>query len=240
MKKPLLLVVFSLLAYVVLAQPTKVMLVTGGHSFDSLQFFQLFDRMTELEYEHFAQPEANNKIANGIADDFDVLVFYDMWNNISAEQKAAYIRLTKQGKPFLFLHHSLVSYQNWPAFEEIIGGRYIEQNKNIPDDEWSEYEHDVWVYCTVENYTPVTAGFRELRFFDEVYDNIRISDNVKPLLRTRHPKSADFVAWENRFNASTIIYIQAGHDKRTYETEEYQRLLLQAIQYLKNSDKSKL
>lgn len=232
MKKSLLLFVFSLFACIVLAQPIKVMLVTGGHSYDTLQFFHLFDRMSEIEYEHFAQPDANNKIASGLAEDFDVLVFYDMWNTITPEQKAAYIRLSKQGKPFLFLHHALASYQNWSTFEELLGGRYVEQNDRIPEDEWSEYEHDVWVYCTVENYTPVTTGFREMRFFDEVYSNIRISENVKPLLRTRHPKSTDFVAWENKFNASTIIYMQAGHDKRTYENEDYQKLLSQTIQYL--------
>ena len=237
MKKPLLLVVFSLFVSVVLAQPIKVMLVTGGHGYDTLQFFQMFDQMQEVEYDHFAQPDANKAIANGVADDFDVLVFYDMWNTITRDQKAAYIRLTKQGKPFLFLHHALASYQNWPKFEEIIGGRYVQENKKNPEDERSEYEHDMWVYCTIENYTPVTAGFRELRFFDEVYDNIRISDNVKPLLRTRHPKSADYVAWENRFNASTIVYIQTGHDKRTYETEDYRKLLFQAIQYLNTFNK---
>lgn len=237
MKRILLFFAVSVFIGAAQAQPVKVMLVTGGHEFDTLQFFQLFDEMTEIEYEHFAQPDANNAIANGRAEDFDVLVFYDMWKNISPDEKAAYLKLTKDGKPFLFLHHALASYKSWPAFESIIGGRYVEESKDTPEDEWSEYEHDVWVYCSVENYTPVTAGFRELRFFDEVYGNIRINDNVKPLLRTRHPKSADFVAWENRFNASTIVYIQPGHDKRTYESEDYQKLLLQAIQYLNTSNK---
>ncbi|MDX8340491.1 ThuA domain-containing protein [Draconibacterium sp. IB214405] len=236
MKKLLLFFLFSTIISLTHAQPIKVMLVTGGHSYDTVEFFNLFDQMSEIEYEHFAQPEANNKIASGLGSEFDVLVFYDMWDDISSDEKAAYLRLTKQGKPFLFLHHALASYQKWPAFEQLIGGRYVEENDNIPEDEWSEYEHDVWVYCSIENYTPVTAGFRELRFFDEVYDNIRISDEVKPLLRTRHPKSAEYVAWENHYNASTIVYIQPGHDKRTYENEDYRKLLLQAIQYLNTSN----
>ena len=237
MKKLMLFFLFSSFISVICAQPIKIMLVTGGHSFDTVQFFQLFDQMDEVEYEHFAQPEANKAIADGRGEDFDVMVFYDMWDEISSDEKAAYLKLTKQGKPFLFLHHALVSYQQWPAFEDIIGGRYIEENKNIPEDEWSEYEHDVWVYCSIENYTPVTAGFRELRFFDEVYGNIRISDDVKPLLQTRHPKSAEYVAWENRYNASTIVYIQPGHDKRTYENEDYRKLLFQAIRYLNTFNK---
>lgn len=215
-----------------IAEPIKVMLVTGGHAFDTLQFFQMFDELEGIEYEHFEQPEANRQIQREKTDDFDVIVFYDMWQNISLEERMAYINLTQKGKPMLFLHHSLVSYQNWSEFEKIIGGKYIEAGKNLDEESVSNYEHDVWVYCKVENYTPVTNGFRELRFFDEVYGNVRISDGVKPLLSTKHPKSMDYVAWENKYKNSTILYIQPGHDRRTYVEEDYRRLLLQAIHYL--------
>ncbi|WP_346859706.1 ThuA domain-containing protein [uncultured Draconibacterium sp.] len=217
-------------------QSTKIMLITGGHAFDTLQFFQMFDALPEIEYEHFEQPNANAEIANGKADDFDVLVFYDMWDNISQSEKMAYLRLTKQGKPLLFLHHALVSYQNWPEFEQIIGGKYVQEGKRISEDEVSTYEHDVWVYCTIENYTPVTSGFSELRFFDEVYGNFRISEDVKPLLRTRHPKSSDFVAWQHVYNQSNVVYIQSGHDRRTYESADYRKLILQAIKFLDNTN----
>ena len=208
------------------------MLVTGGHAFDTVQFFQMFDAMDGIEYDHFEQPQANKLLVKDMAKDYDVLVFYDMWKDISNAEKSAYIKLTKQGMPLLFLHHSLASYQNWPEFEKIIGGKYVEKAKGVPEEECSTFEHDVWVYCTVENYTPVTAGFKELRFFDEVYGNVRISDKVKPLLRTRHPKSSDFVAWENKYNKSSIIYLQSGHDKRTYESADYRKLVYQAINYL--------
>ena len=214
------------------AEPIKVMLVTGGHAYDTLQFFQMFDELEGIDYEHFEQPEANREIANGKAEDFDVLVFYDMWQNIGMEERLAYINLTQKGKPMLFLHHSLVSYQNWPEFEKIVGGKYIEAGKNTDEESVSNYEHDVWVYCNVENYTPVTNGFQELRFFDEVYGNVRISDDIKPLLSTKHPKSMKYVAWEHKYKNSAILYIQPGHDKRTYIEKDYKKLLLQSIRYL--------
>ncbi|MCY1722896.1 ThuA domain-containing protein [Prolixibacteraceae bacterium Z1-6] len=232
MKRIILLFLFLSTIHFALGQDIKIMLVTGGHAFDTLQFFQLFDGLEGVEYEHFEQPKANAELVKGKAYEFDVLVFYDMWNTISMEEKAAYVKLTKQGKPFLFLHHSLASYQKWPDFEQMIGGKYVEKDKNVAEEMFSTYEHDVWVYCSIENYTPVTSGFRELRFFDEVYGNIRISDNVKPLLRTRHPQSSEFVAWQNVYNKSNIVYIQPGHDKRTYESEDYGKLILQAIKYL--------
>ncbi|MFV0591978.1 MAG: ThuA domain-containing protein [Draconibacterium sp.] len=232
MKKILLIVCLVLPVFLVKAEPIKVMLVTGGHSFDTVQFFQMFDAMEDIEYEHFAQPFANKEIAKGGAEDFDVIVFYDMWNNIGSIEREAYRKTGEQGKPLLFLHHSLVSYQDWPEFEKIIGGRYVEKQKGEDDEEASTYEHDVWVYCKVENYTSVTRGFKELRFFDEIYGNVRVSDEVLPLLSTRHPKSMEYVAWENRYKNSRVIYIQPGHDKRTFSEPDYRKLLLQAIHSL--------
>lgn len=237
MKRLFLLLFLVSAGNLIQAQPIKIMLVTGGHGYDTLQFFEMFDAMENVVYDHFEQPKANQKLAKDMAKDYDVLVFYDMWNKISETEKAAYHKLTKLGKPFLFLHHSIASYQNWPEFEKIIGGKYFEKGKQVPEELLSTYDHDVWVYSKVENYTPVTVGFKELRFFDEVYGNVRVSDTVVPLLKTRHPKSTEVIAWENSFNNSKIVYLQPGHDKRTYVEPDYRKLVWQAIKYLDGTNR---
>ncbi len=232
MKRILLFALLSLGGIIAHGQGIKVMLVTGGHAYDTIPFFQMFDDMQGITYQHFEQPNANKAIAKGAADEFDVLVFYDMWNNISANEKAAYLRLTRQGKPFLFLHHSIVSYQNWGEFENLVGGKYVREGKRIPKEKQSSYDHDVWVYCYVENHTPITSGIKEFKFFDEVYGNLTISDEVQPLLRTKHPKASDYMAWKHVYNKSNVVYLQMGHDKRSYENENFQKLIYQSIKYL--------
>ena len=232
MKRTFFLFLLLLPVLFLKSQPVKIMLVTGGHAFDTIQFFDMFDALQGVEYEHFQQPKANQRIATGKTGDYDVLVFYDMWQSIGEFEKLAYLKLTNDGKPMLFLHHSIVSYQNWPEFEKILGGKYVEKARGVPVEEQSNYEHDVWVYSKVENITPVTKGFGELRFFDEIYGNVQISDNVVPLLKTRHPKSMEIIAWENRYNNSKIVYIQPGHDYRTFGEESYRKLLTQTIHYL--------
>lgn len=227
-----LLFIFLISVLILNAQSVKIMLVTGGHSYDTLQFFEMFDALKGIEYVHYQQPKANQKLVKDLAEDYDVLVFYDMWKTISDAEKSAYLKLTNQGKPFLFLHHSIASYQDWPEFEKILGGKYVEKGRGVPVEEQSNYEHDVWVYTKVEKYTPVTAGLSEPRFFDEVYGNVRISDDVIPLLKTRHPKSMEIVAWENKYSKSKIIYLQPGHDYRTYQSDEYRKLISQSIKYL--------
>lgn len=232
MKQLLFSTILGLSILQVYSQPVKIMLVTGGHAFDTIQFFDMFDALKGIEYEHFSQPKANQRLASGKTDNYDVLVFYDMWSSIGEIEKQAYLKLTQKGKPMLFLHHSIVSYQDWPEFEKIIGGKYVKAERGVAVEEQSNYEHDVWVYSKVENISPVTIGFDELRFFDEIYGNVRVSDNVIPLLKTRHPKSMEIIAWENRYNNSKIVYIQPGHDYRTYGDESYRKLLSQTIYYL--------
>jgi len=239
MKQLLFCIILGLSILQVYSQPVKIMLVTGGHAFDTIQFFEMFDALPGIEYQHFQQPKANQKLVRDLAEDFDVLVFYDMWKTISEAEKSAYFKLTQQGKPFLFLHHTIASYQDWPEFEKLLGGKYIEASRAASKEEQSNYEHDVWVYSKVENYAAVTVGLKEPRFFDEVYGNVRISDDVIPLLKTTHPKSMETIAWQHKYNNSQVVYIQPGHDYRTYANDEYRKLVEQAIKFLAGTDKTK-
>jgi hypothetical protein len=102
MRPILTIVAASMIIFTLNAQPVKIMLVTGGHSYDTIQFFQLFDALEGIEYEHFLQPEANRKLAQGTGENYDVLVFYDMWREISLPEKQAYIDLTKKANPCFF------------------------------------------------------------------------------------------------------------------------------------------
>ncbi len=217
------------------AQNYSILVVAGGHSFDTLSFMSIFDEMGGIGYDFLLQPEANRALINLEDHTYDVIIFYDMWESINDEEQAAYIRLTEAGIPFLFLHHSLVSYQQWPEFEQIIGGRYIQtlKNETRSKSELSTYKHDVWIDVEViDPAHPLTAGINDFRIFDEVYGNYRVGDRVKPLLRTNHPESTPIIAWENKYKHSTIIYIQPGHDQYAYKSTEYRRLINQAIKFL--------
>ena len=232
MKQFLIVILISFSELFSFAQPVKIMLVTGGREFDSSKFLELFDSFKGIEYELYQQPAANQKIANDMAKDFDVLVFYDEWQNISENEKAAYLNMAENGKPFLFLHQSIKSYQNWPEYEKLIGGKYFLKARDVSDELLSTQNEDVWVYVDVENYTPVTVGFRQVRFFDEVYDNVRVADDIIPLLKTRHPQSIEFIAWQHKYKSSDVVYIQPGYDYRTYGSDDYRKLIKQAILFL--------
>jgi hypothetical protein len=197
----------------------------------------MMDKIPDIGYDFLIQPEANRYLASVDTLPYRLLIFYDMWEPLKEEEKNAYLKLTESGKPMLFLHHALVSYQEWPEFEKIIGGRYVQDMKNgrSKPEELSTYKHDVWINIMIcDHQHPVTAGMDHFRIFDEVYGNYRVGEQVKPILKTDHPESTEVIAWENHYNNSTIIYIQPGHDKKTYEDDNYLQLLKQSVKYLLN------
>ncbi len=214
------------------AKSLKIMLITGGHAYDTLQFMQIFDEMESVGYEHFSQPDANAAIMGGKAKNFDVLVFYDMWKEISGDGKKAYQDLGKSGKPLLFLHHSIVSYQEWEEFEGITGGRYLEKKRDSSGPH-STYKHDIWMKVRVAAPVhPAVKGLNDFMIYDEAYGNLRISDQVKPLLSTDHPESSSLIAWEHSYEKSKIVYISLGHNRLAYENVNFRKLIFQSIRYL--------
>ena len=218
------------------AQPVSALIVTGGHSYDTLAFVEMVKSFPGMDIDFLNQPEANRFIAGGLALKYDLLIFYDMWREISENEKEGYINLTRKGIPLLFLHHSLVSYQHWKEFEEMIGGRYVE---NVKEDEknQSTYRHDTWVSISSANqYHPITKGLGGFELFDEVYGNVRISENVVPLLETKHPESSPIIGWENSFNLSKIVYLQPGHGKQSFQSPEFRKLVFQTIGFLTKSN----
>ena len=100
--------------------------------------------------------------------DFDVVVFYHMWQTITGEQKSNMIDCFRQGKPLVVLHHSICAFDGWDEYMHLIGGKYFHDTTVVdtnasPEDAIaflpSTYRHDVNVPIRVkDNTNPVTKG----------------------------------------------------------------------------------
>ncbi|MEA3477041.1 MAG: ThuA domain-containing protein [Bacteroidota bacterium] len=216
----------------------RIMIITGGHEFEREAFFDIFREMPGVDYREVVQPEANKLWDSTYMDQFDVLLFYDMFQEIDGPQKAAFIRLLEKGKGVVFLHHSLASHQTWYEYKRIIGGRYLETGS---DQEKSTYKHDVEVPVQIADHMhPITEGLNDFLIHDEVYGNFRVLPTVHPILRTTHPESGELIGWTNRYGNSRIVYIQLGHDQYAYENPNYRRLLRQALDWARQPDEVKM
>jgi len=222
-----MIAVFSGLCFSLVAQQDiRIMIVTGGHDFDRPEFFGMFDRIDGIRYQEVKQPMANHLIETGGTEDYDLLIFYDMYDSITDRQQRAYLELVDGKKPMIFLHHSLVSYQDWPEFAHMIGGRYHTRDQA----RLSNYRHDVDIEVHIADSThPITKGLTDFTLFDEVYGQCEILPQVHPLLTTTHPESMPILAWVNRYRGHDIAFLQSGHGPGAFRNGDFQQILRQAI-----------
>jgi type 1 glutamine amidotransferase len=210
----------------------RILIITGGHAFEREAFFNIFGDMTDVGYKEVVQPYANQIYDTELMDQYDILLFYDMVQEINDHQKKAFVDLLNEGKGVVFLNHSLVSYQGWDEFEKIIGGRYVLSG---PEQDSSTYRHDVELPVEViDRHHPITKGVDDFVIHDEVYGNFKVLPTVHPLLGTRHPESGDVIGWTNLYGKSRIVYIQLGHDHFAYENPDFRRIIRQSIQWVQN------
>lgn len=216
----------------------NVLIITGGKKFDRQNFLNIFNDMKNITYKEIVQPEANNIYSSHEVDGFDVIFFYDFVQDISEEQKLAFLKLLNNGMGVVFLHHSLVSYQGWDEFEKIVGGRYYQSTNKADSAKYvqSTFKHDVKIPVhIVDKNHPITKGLEDFIIHDEVYGGYKILPNVKPLITTTHPESENVIGWTNLYGKSKIVYIQLGHDNHAFENLNYRRLLKQSIEWAANN-----
>ncbi len=214
----------------------KVLIVTGGHGFEKETFFQVFEQNPEIKFTH-AEHGRSNATVYDRADllDQDVVVLYDMPQSITDAQKEKFLRLFDKGIGLVVLHHAIASYQQWPEYERIIGGRYPEPDSSKPGTvtEQVGWRHDVDVpVVIVTKDHPITAGLKDFTIRDEIYWGLRVQPDVTPLITTTHPKSSKPLAWARTERKSRVVYLQLGHGPSAFNDANYRRLVTQSIRWV--------
>lgn len=226
----LLISTLLLLAVSSSGKKLNILIVTCGHDFDRESFFEMFDSFQDFSYTELKQPEANAQLGSIDPKTFDAVVFYDMPKTIAEADKINYYNLLELGKGLLFLHHSLCSYQDWDEYKTLVGGKYYEE-KNTPRS--STYQHDVTFSVKMANRRhPVTRGIDDFDIQDEVYGNTEVHPVVTTLLTTDNQLSSKIIGWTHQIKKSRIVYIQPGHDNKSYSNPNYRKLVTQAIEYI--------
>jgi len=212
----------------------RVLVVTGGHAFEAEPFFKLFRDNASIT---FAAAEHGTDSATAWERDdlatFDVIVLYDMPRSITPAQQAKMRSLFERGTGLVVLHHALVSFQDWPDYERIIGGRYPEPPKGQPAvSDKIGYEHDVEVPVTILDAAhPITAGMKDFTIHDEIYWGFRVGGDVHPLLGTTHPKAGKPLMWTRTEKQSRVVFLQLGHDHHAFENPNFRELVARSIRW---------
>ena len=179
----------------------RLLVVTKGHPYDLASFSALFDSFKGLNWTHIEQPAASAFIGAGLAQDYDLIVYYDVpgiqFRTPKAPDlvepdegfKAGFTALLDAGKPMLFLHHAMAGWPLWDDYAEAIGARFFYQpgsykGRAHPD---SGYLFPVTYRAAPVGSHPVTEGLEDgFELTDELY-LFEMLEEVTPLLIAENP-----------------------------------------------------
>jgi uncharacterized protein len=221
------------------AEKIRLLLVAGGHDYQTNQFHQFFQNNPEVTFEAFTHPKAQPQLRPEAAARYDVLVLYDLWQNISEEGKADLRAFLKAGKGLVVLHHAVANYQKWPEYEQIIGGKYYLEKTTVNGvtKAQSTYKHDVdFTVHIADPDHPVTRGLKDFQIHDETYGLFDMGPESHLLLTTTEPTSARQIGWAKTYGPARVVFIQLGHDSQAWRNPNYAQLVSQAIRWVAKKD----
>lgn len=201
----------------------RVAVVTGGHTFDVLNFHKLFRELAGVDayiqhMEDFvATPEA-------VRDAYDVVVFYHMLMQGPPDgplkNALAHLGATEQG--ILVLHHALLAHPEWAVWSEVVG---------IPNRKfWFYHDQSIPVQVAKRDH-PITLGLEPWTTQDETYTMADAGEGSEILLTTDHPKSMKKLAWTRTYRKSRVFCFQCGHDNAGWSNPNFRTVLHRGIQW---------
>jgi type 1 glutamine amidotransferase len=212
----------------------KVVVVTAGHGFKKEPFFAIFESCDDIEYVEAEQQDHSELFEDISGWDYDVIVLYNMTQEISPKRQQNFVTLLNRGVGLVALHHSIGAFQQWPEYRKIIGGRYYlnEMQEDGVVHPKSQYKHDLNITAQVrDKHHPIARGMTDFVIYDEAYKQCVFEKDNRVLLTTAHPASDEPLAWVRHYGKARVCYIQLGHGAEAYANENYRLLVSRAIRW---------
>jgi hypothetical protein len=208
----------------------SVAVVTGGHSFDVVNFHALFRSLKGVNayIQHLDDFAASPEKAR---DSYDVVLFYFMPTENPADEnipwyagkpKTALEHLGETEQGILLLHHAILAYPQWPIWSEIVG---IQERS-------FGYHNDQTIHVDVADAEhPITQDLTGWELVDETYtmDNAGAGSDI--LLTVDHPKSMRTVAWTRGHKNARVFCYALGHDNQAWSNSSFRQVLTQGIRW---------
>jgi hypothetical protein len=250
----------------------RVLVVTAGHSFEPEPFFAMFDADSGIRWEGAEQPGAMDCFGADKAGTWDAIVMYDMPGIAFVDGQSVFIdppedfrrrflAMLDAGQGFVFLHHAMSAWPSWPAYADIVGGRFHYTPAELHGKPWpdSGYHFDVTHHVRLaEPDHPICRGVQDgFELTDQRYLAPILEEGLTPIMRTdapmtddhfysaalavkqrygdrtgwHHPPTSPVLGWVKTAGRSPVAYLQPGHGPTAYANPNYRKLVANAIRW---------
>ncbi|MBN2138430.1 MAG: DUF1080 domain-containing protein [Sedimentisphaerales bacterium] len=212
----------------------KVAVLTGGHDFERKPFFEMFNSFKDAKCTE-VQLKDHSEIFEDLDNwDYDVVVMYNMTQNISKKRQDNFKALLDRGIGFVAWHHNMGAFNEWAEFKKIAGGKYYLKPTKEGDKEvrGSTYKHDLDMAMKIADKShPITKGLNDFTIHDEGYKYCGFEKDNHILLTTDHADSDRTIAWTRQYGRSRVCGIMLGHDGKAFANPNFRKLLSQAMNW---------
>ncbi|MGJ5815444.1 ThuA domain-containing protein [Paludibaculum fermentans] len=169
--------------------------------------------------------------------DFDAVIFYTGGTlQMDEQQKADLLSFVHEdGKGFLGIHSAAITFVQWPAYGEMLGGYFDEHP-------WGTF--DAPVVVEDPNFPGMQKWPAALQLKDEIYQmknysraNTRVLmrlDASKVDLANKKVKRADrdfAVSWVKSYGKGRVFYTTLGHVPSNWDRPDMQAMMIGAIEW---------
>ena len=216
--------------------PIKVVVVTGGHDFEHGPFFKLFHGYDDITYVEAAQKDHSELFEDISGWDYDVIVLYNMTQNISPKRQENFKSLLRdKGVGLVGLHHAEAAFQDWDEYRRIIGAKYPLKDQTIEGVAFKTgtYKHDVDLTVRIADRNhPITRGLSDFDIHDESYKGLWFARDNHVLLTTDHETSDKTIGWVRpNYGKARVCFFQGGHDSKAYANPNFREIVVRAIRW---------
>ncbi|QGN31570.1 ThuA domain-containing protein [Microlunatus sp. Gsoil 973] len=143
----------------------------------------------------------------------------------------AFERWLGSGHPVLGVHAASNAFPDWPAWPELLGGRWVRGRSHHPPR--TEFTFKV---PPAGRDHPALGGLTHVSVLDERYSELDVSADAVPLLQHRFDDKDQVMAWALQRDGRKTVYDGLGHDAQSFASADRRRLLTAEVGWLLASD----
>jgi len=142
----------------------------------------------------------------------------------------AFLNFVSSGKGFVAIHAASATLQDWPDFQQIVGGTWeLGTTAHGPI-------HTFKVKPTNHNH-PITKGLKEFYIKDELWHKTKFQPNIEVLfdafssLENGGSGNREPLGITTKYGKGRCFYNLLGHDERTMKNNAWKTLLLRSVEW---------
>lgn len=158
---------------------------------------------------------------------YDLLVFNTRREGelaLNPDERVALTRFVGGGKGFVCIHISSCRPETWPEYHDVTGGGWVTGTSTHPP-------YGQFKVCVSDSDHPCTQGLSDFITNDELYTKLAWKPGNQVFLTADLDGEAYPLAWTRKYGNGKVFYTALGHDGLSFHTPQFQRLILNGVEW---------